>query len=396
MNSWGKNILNNWVPLLMGFALLLFNTACSNDPEVFKPNGSNSYDAYTNDNYRTADAILQADIVIVMDYSMSMNFFSKPDLIRNLHIFTQTLASEGIQFKIAFVHGLIQTGAPISTLANDFVGPVLNNSSDIASAINFQTGFIGQVNNANENYFASAASKIMYNESSGFLREAAQLVYVFFTDDDDHNSPSAYWAYSDYLKSFKSHPDYVTARALLNGVTTSDGVFCPLIGNGNNGNGPGTWLSALANDLDSQGRGTYCLNDTDSNIWTNLGRNIVKPTDRFKIQGRPDPSSIEIFINGTATTSWVYIPATNEIVFNSGSEPAASASLLITYNPIFELTGTLTDVNSIVVTLNGAGIANDAVNGWSFYGGTNNLIILNGNSRPNRTHNGDRVVINYD
>lgn len=155
--------------------------------------------------------------------------------------------------------------------------------------------------------------------NKGFLRQGADLVIVFISDENDVSPKPV----ADYVTFFKS---------LKRGI-----VIATLVGpqggcSGTNGNASyGSRYIQVAQSFTSFFQSICNLGGAMNKIAA------LRPAgsllDTFKLQGQPsDPASITVTVNGITATGWSYDPSTNTITFNATSIPPAEASIKVTYD----------------------------------------------------------------
>lgn len=381
-----------------------------NDPTTFAPTSTDQFVYDSEDRYSQASKLLQADYLIVPDLSYSFTP-AKRDLEAALENFAEHLADEKQDFRIAFARGTTQSVAPggkqfktngeISKyIPSSFMGSVIlpTSKNGVRSQVADKLLAIAGPNSPNLNLILETALKTLDSKQGSFLRDAAQLVFVFISDSDDEshiwvNSNRSPSYYSNALREFKSNDDYINARAFVTNSTLS----CDPLGAEYLGYKNGTRLTQVANAVDSLGDGFQCLRDGEylSNSLENLARDVSKPTRRFKIQSPVKPSTIEVRVAGKKVnpgpSTWTYKPSTNEIVFTDAAKPKESDSVEITFEMLIKLNRSPI-VSTMSVTLNGQSVPQSNGNGWSFNSNTGELS-FNGGFKPQ--HN-DRISVSYE
>ena len=218
-------------------------------------------------------------------------------------------------------------------------------------------------------------------QSSAFLRPAAQLVYIFMSDNDDTSntdfdkSTTAYTQdtrsadfYNTRLSSYKISKNYVSSRSFTAGVATS----CPLQSTGAGGDAAGTRLAAASRALDE--KSDYptskdgCIYNPTTDQLQDIARNVTKPTTQFILRGTPLDGSVKVYVGGAEVPSdgnWAYDRATNQITFVDGKAPAFNASFKIGYEQGFYLTKN-PKLSTLEVLIDGQTVKQDETNGWSY------------------------------
>jgi hypothetical protein len=380
----------------LSFVIFAGLMGCNEQPKTFVPGLTDAFVSDTGIALSTASAVYQADYVFVLDYSSSMR--DKRDaLLSKMGNFVDILRSEDIDYRIGFVygsaHGLGRYGSldeKLSNISSSFVAPFLDGSADgsLESSILDQVYCAGDPEclPPNTPVFLESAARTMEAEGSEFNRDGSQLVYVFVSDQDDEgdsvlSSGRTVGYYVNRLKAVKSHSSYVSARAYVAG-----GASCGV----RSGDADGARLAAVAQQLDaihSDTRG--CVYDESASQLENLARNVTKPTDRFALGSRPRMGTITVRVNGVSNSDWSYVSATNEIVFSIA--PPDSASIDISYEVAYTLSRT-PKAGTIKVTVNGASVAENSSNGWSYVSGENR-IQFHGSAQPG---DGAKVLVSYE
>jgi hypothetical protein len=379
--------------MIMGGLLAL--TACNNDPKTFVPTNTEKFTFYEQDYYQQAQNVLQGDYLIVPDMSYSMNT-SKSTLLNALDQFASDLADENIDYRVGFVQGTVQSnGFAQQYVPSTFLGSILDTSANsvLRDEVAGKLADLAKPNAPNWPFLLEAAKKTLDANKSTFLRSAAQLIYVFISDQDDMGNSQISGRtnsfYAQALKGFKSNAAYVSARAFV--YTGSGG--CVASGNGK---ATGTNLMAVSSSINAAGASSVCLTNASSMAASleNVARNVTRPTTRFKLQALPVAGSIAVRIGGAYTPQnsgsypWSYSSASNEIIF-SGNPVPAGATLAIEYDMVVKLARS-PRVDTMVVTLNG-GIVPQGANGWQYNASTRELV-LGGGFAP---QHGDTILVNY-
>ena len=376
-----------------------FLGAC-NEPTTFVPTNTEQFVYDNRDYYQQASKLLQADYLIVPDFSYSMTT-SKADVEDALEEFADYLDSTNVDYKVGFARGSTQSaGFYEGAIPSTFMGSVLSKTSSASaqSLVAEKLSLLAGPNAPNLVLILETAAKVIQSQASSFLRESAQLVYVFISDSDDAgntvlNSNRTTSYYVDQLSGAKSHIDYISARALVTQGTNT----CPLAGNPAYGYKAGTRLKSVASSLDASADSFLCLGQSDdlADSLKDLARDVSKPTRRFKVQADADPSSIQVRVNGSlvnpGASTWTFKANTNEVVFKNSAKPAESATVEITFDMIMTLERQ-PNLSSTVVTLNGQQVPQSNSSGWSI--NTNNLQIeFHGSWIPN---SGDIILVSYE
>jgi hypothetical protein len=378
--------------VLMGLVL-----AGCKQPKTFRPTFTDTYQINTTDSYDQADALLQADYLFVLDTSFSMQD-ELTDLANSMDEFADYLSGSSIDYRVGFVsgnvHGTFVTPCTSNGwAANCFASSLAFMGGDFFSPSTTSAGFqtivdtIGQPLQPNRVFALEAADRSIDTLGSSFLRDSAQLVYVFVAGDDDEFTSRAPASYISSLKAAKSDDSYVSSRAFV----YTDSV-CEPSGGYQNGEGGAPRIAEVSQGLDSLATPAACLADPNASLLEDLARNVTRPTDRFKLLGTPVAGTLQVIVNGTPMSSGFTLnAASNEVIFASGSEPALSASLRFEYEVAFVLSKS-PKLDTVVVEVNGAKVSKSDSNGWSYLE-SEKRIVFNGASKP---ANGSNVKVSYE
>ncbi len=417
-----------------GLTLLIMNLlvlgACSKDPQTYTTNRTDLFVVDNEDIYSQANQILQADYVFAIDESASMDYNSgdpnihsskRAEFMAGLSSFTSTLRSSNIDYRIGFISGNVQQARVNDLLGRSFyknilIDSIMSDSNENILINNLQS--IGQTLNANTNVMLEATNQVMTQQKSNFLREGAQLIYLFISDTDDETnyyigSNTSTTDYANKLVAQKGSatniPAFVNARAIVTGMNAN------CTPNGAYGESPGYRLAETAQKIENKNKTTagFVANATLSSVshcilkastefpalLSTLARDVSKPTNLFKLQVKNvDSNSIEVSVDThdgrgprsipQSTSSWIYLPGDNAVQF--ATPPAASSTIKLTYNQFYQLSAVPTELNSLSVGLNGSLLQLSNSYGWS-YDSVNNRILFNGLSVPN----GTRIEVSY-
>ena len=260
------------------------------------------------------EEILVLDVLWVIDNSGSMNRF-QTNLAANIGSFMSAFAATGADYNM----GVISTdnwnlGSIITPYVTDPEG-------ELASQV-----MMGIYGSGMEKGVEMAAEALKDPSSAGpggaFFRPDAKLVVIFVSDEPDHSSPgwSSYLTFFDTLKPVCDFVPYGVIGDYPGGCSISHPY-----GNAQFGAGywhlidhyGGSWYSICASDWGVQlqdlagevtGRRTFGLDETD-----------------------PIVDTIEVTVNGQATTDWEYDESGNAVVFADGHVPEEGQTVEITY-----------------------------------------------------------------
>ncbi|MHB8872886.1 MAG: choice-of-anchor D domain-containing protein [Myxococcaceae bacterium] len=137
----------------------------------------------------------------------------------------------------------------------------------------------------------------------GFLRPEAALAVVFVGDEDDH-SPDDVDSYVRFFRALKGSSQ--AHRVALFAIAPTD-LACPTAG------GTGTRYGEAARKTGGEVLSS-CAADYAPFLRT-LAGSAVGPQDRFSLSEVPDPSTLEVTLDGVLTFAYSYDAARNEVVF---------------------------------------------------------------------------------
>ncbi len=409
MNTRNNRTSSTSVALIAALAGLV---ACK-QPKTILPTNTDRFKNDSADIYAQANQVLRADYVFVLDYSFSMQN-KVTQLLQSMSTFADNLRASdpmksSIDYRIGFVNGGLHgtAGSNASNIVswthttfvgNSFIDSSLDATleSAVLDKVNSENGAVGDALMQNKRVLLETGKRTLSAQAGSFIRPEAQLVMVFVSDGDDQSSDykTAYGnngtnAY--YISAFKA----MKPAGYINGRATTAGLH-GCLADANWGDEAGTKLEAVAKGIDSgvTPPDAACIYNSFSENLSNLARNVVKPTDRFKLVSPPLNGTLRVEINGANIPSagnWSFNTATNEIIFVPGMEPAPNAQVAIYYEIPFVLSRK-PKVGSIQVQVNGSTVAKDAGNGWSYID-AENRIVFNGSAKP---ADGADVRITYE
>jgi hypothetical protein len=392
MSSMGKSLIT-WATVLSFVAL----SGCE-EPTTFVPTSTDRFSYYDRDLYNQANEVLQADYLFVTDVSYSM-VDEVDNVLSSLDGFANYLRDEEIDYRIGFVRGTTSSrGDTYKYIPKTLIGPAFTNKTTAVTIENLiraqlEIEGFGTPNAPNAGFMLEAARRTANNSSLGFLREAAQLVYVFISDTDDISSIDSFLnrGVASYVESLsvKTDASYINARAWVTGQSAD------CVTNTAEGDKPGNRLAQAARALNTgSSEEIHCLYESDlSGSLQDLARNVTRPTKRFKLRATPVVSTITITVDGVPSvrgTDWDYVAATKEVVFRTGHEPGPSTELDIQYSPVLRLSTKPKDT-SLVVTVDGSAIPKNNNEGYT-YDASKNEILFQGSYKPDE---GSEIRVTY-
>ena len=314
-----------------GLTLLTMNLlvlgACSKDPQTYTTNRTDLFVVDNEDVYSQANQILQADYVFAIDESASMDYNSgdpniysskRAEFMAGLSSFTSTLRSSNIDYRIGVISGNVQQERVSDLSSRSFYKNILVDSlmpDTTENSLIAQLQSIGQTLNANTNVMLEATHQVMTRQRSSFLREGAQLIYLFVSDTDDESinyltnaSTSDYAAKLIAQKGSATNiPAFVNARAIVTGMNSN------CTPNPSYSESAGYRLAETAQKIENTNKTiaglsadatlssvSHCILKASTEFPTllnTLARDVSKPTNLFKLQvTNVDPNSIKVYV----------------------------------------------------------------------------------------------------
>ena len=262
--------------------------------------GLGDYESYVTDNFEQ-DGLAITDILFVIDNSGSMGS-NQTNFKNNFDSFINVFSAAGVDYQIAFIttdNENFVNGAIVTSASTDPVGEV----NDIVDSI-------GTWGNAYERglYYSYLATQPGADAGIGstFLRTDARLVVIYVSDEPDYSSSLVSTSdVSSHLAGLKASSSMVTAHAVAGDYPSG----CSSNGGASFGDG----YYDVVNDLG----GTFvsiCASDFGVQMDT-LARESMALLS-FPLSGDPIVDTIEVFVDGVASTDWTYDSALNAIIFN--------------------------------------------------------------------------------
>ena len=162
--------------------------------------------------------------------------------------------------------------------------------------------------------------------NAGFLRESAFLSIILLSDEPEQSGPDASH-YVQFLADLKPDTSLLSVSAIVGDSGSGCAQLCGF-----------DWVDADAGDKYVAVQQAYpgifesvCTCDFTVALqdigWTSAGFRTA-----FELsQWPPDPSQIEVTVNGAPATGWDYDPSLNAVVFDEASIPEAFAVVAIGY-----------------------------------------------------------------
>ena len=221
--------------------------------------------------------------------------------------------------------------------SSDFVGsPAVIDPSTPNPVTTFEANcFVGTTGSPTEQGLVNGNDAVVKAESgiapnTGFWREDAGLRIIYVSDEPDYSpgygTPNYWLDYVDDLRAMKSTPNHV----VLSAITGTDGYVATSCSGGGGSASPGTGYVEVVNEtggvLDS-------ICDFDwTGVMEDLGYVAEHLSDTFVLTQVPDPSTLNVFVNGVLQSSgWSFDSGINAIVFDAAAVPADGDLVEIDY-----------------------------------------------------------------
>jgi len=267
------------------------------------------------------------DVLFVIDNSGTMAEEQGrlyDSLVEVTHLFEETLAD----FRLGVIttdvddpdhRGRLQGEHPVvspelSDITNDF----LSNAS---------VGVVGSKDEQGLEALLLALTEASTDGSNdGFFRDDTGLHVVIVSDEDDHSDSTVSERMSELMRHVPDSSDF-KLHAIVgdepDGCLSTDAAADAGV----------RYLEAAVH---TEGyRGSICLED-----WTQLLQSIVRLSlgllDTFPLSREPDPSTLEVQVDGAAVEQdedegWTHDLGLNAIVFHGSSVPTAGAEIVVSY-----------------------------------------------------------------
>jgi hypothetical protein len=284
----------------------------SNDPATpiatAEHEGIGDYETWVLDSF-TQDGEIAVDILFVIDNSGSMSG-NQTNLKNNFDDFIAVFGVAGVDYHIAL----------ITTDDAAFVGSIITPAdADPITEFNNQVDSIGNSGSAYEkglwySYVSTdTGGDAAPGSSTGFFRSAAKLVIVYVSDEPDFSHSTAGGGgstamgtadYTTHLLSLKSSTDLIAAHAVAGDYPSG----CSTNGGAQFGDG----YYDVVNDLGGAFM-SICADDWSVTMDT-LARDSMAIVS-FPLSDIPIEDSIEVEVDGVASTDWTYSSSSNSVTF---------------------------------------------------------------------------------
>lgn len=286
----------------------------SNDPDeptVDVPNAGTGLSTRTVDRY--VQRTPEVDVLWMIDNSGSMAE-EQARVIASISSFFAYFETLGLDYHM----GVVTTDIVTPTMAGQLQGSPAyitpttpNGEVELAEAINVGTEDMGDESGLAALKLA-LTDPVLSTTNTGFLRDEAQLVIVFLTDEPEQSGvPSS--DYIAWLSTLKADPSYINVSSIVGDYdvgckTTCDGA--PSTAQ------PGNAYVDVAAAFPGV-FGSICACDL-STVLADVGLDGTLFTRIFRLTSTPaDPASIAIEVDGVPLTSgWAYDATLNAVVFD--------------------------------------------------------------------------------
>jgi len=291
----------------------------SNDPSTplayADQDGLGDVEAWVVDSF-IQDGTVDVDILFVVDNSGSMGG-NQINLQNNFDTFMNAFTAAGVSYQIAL----------ITTDSGDFVGDIITNATtDPVAEFNNQIDSIGTRGSAQETglwfaYDSTTTGDASSGSTTGFLREAARLVIVYVSDEQDwstYKSSMTPVDYSNSLKALKSSSSLVIAHAIAGDYPSG----CSANGGATFGDGYYDVVSDLGGTFMS-----ICASDWSTTMDTLARESLAQM--QFALSDTPIEDTIEVKVDGIPSLDWSYEASSNTIIFTVS--PSDGSSIEVNY-----------------------------------------------------------------
>jgi hypothetical protein len=362
MKTRSKSESQRWPKIIAALGLVSIASGCGKS--------SNFSLLSQSQNFQQANAQVnnKVDVLWVVDNSSSMDPL-QANLVANFNTFIQNFKALGFDYKMA----VTTTDAYLSEAG-------FNNTASLAkfrdgqssptgyyyimpSIPNIVTNFVtnatvGASGSGDERAFQSMYDALQSPLNSDFRRPEAFFAVVILSDEDDFTDatrPEASWLKNGGIPDHDySNPNLPSVASVANfldqytGSTTQNrnyNVSAITITNSacqqsHVTASPTTIIGQRYIDLANSTNGVVgsICDPSYANSLAFIQQRIVELTTQFRLAGSPDPTSIQVYVNGAlipqdANNGWTYSASSNSIVFHGDEIPPSQASINVTFNP---------------------------------------------------------------
>ena len=258
------------------------------------------------------------DIIWVIDNSGSMFPFQN-SLINNMSsFFAAFFAQQDVDYRMGFI-----TTDNHMLVSGDYID---KNTADPISAATDILLSIGTYGSGNERGLLELNEAMSYFVSSGtFMREEANFVVIFLSDEQDNSANSYTWFISAY--SLKKDPTKFKAYGVIGDYPSGcTGLFNGYPYAADYGAGYYELINYYGGDWFS-----ICNPDWATSL-TAIANDIIIRSVYPLSESDPVESTIEVYINSQLlTTGWTYDASDNSVKFDANHIPTSGQTIRIEY-----------------------------------------------------------------
>lgn len=263
----------------------------------------------------------EVDVLIVMDNSNTM-LEEQEAIGANFASFIQYAEQGGLDYQIGVTTtDIMDQGGRLVPIAGPASERIITPASVPSPAALFEqnvdVGTTGALlEQGLEAAYLALSPPIATTHNAGFLRSDAVLLLIFVSDEND-GSPRMVSFYADFFLALKNgDPALVKGIAIIGDVpagcaTATGGLRYDAL------------VSQVGGDVVS-----ICSTDWSATL-SQISRSAFGLRASFTLSGVPNPSTIEVRVDGVITSGWTYDDEHNRVVFDQ--LPPQGASIEIRY-----------------------------------------------------------------
>jgi hypothetical protein len=310
------------------------------------------------------------DILWVVDNSGSMSPFQQ-NLVQNFQSFIQNFSSKGLDFHIAvtttdaylalpqFLNDSTRSVFPDGVGSTHSGYPIIDvNTPNLMTAFTTNASQ-GANGDGDERAFSSMKAALQNSANSAFKRDGSFLAVIILSDEDDFsdpNRPEASWlqsggipdhdyndpgletvaSYMSFLDSYTGTTNTADRQYNVSAVTVLDNTCL----NSHISASPSTIIGQRYISLANQTNGVTAdiCSASYASALDAIQKQIIELSTQFRLSRLPVVSSIVVTVNGVvvaqdATNGWTYNSTVNSIVFHGTAIPAQGASINVAFDP---------------------------------------------------------------
>lgn len=271
------------------------------------------------------------DVLWVVDNSCSMDE-EMQQVATNFASFIDEFVGLGLNYHLA----VVTTDMDDPAQSGRFRGPVLTQDTpDVVNAFLAQVDQ-GSTGSGSERGFdaiqAALTEPLLSTDNAGFLREEAALAVILLSDEDD-DSPQNTAAFVGWFESLKSDPGQLTFSAICG----DRGFGCQefdFFGNTLSASAGPQYIDAT--DLTSGFWASICTSDY-TGILQQISLTAAGMTVEFPLDDEPSNLGLVVVtVDGAGVAQdsvdgWTYATATQSLIFNGDGIPGPGAQVTVAY-----------------------------------------------------------------